>query len=148
MLRSAAFGAAIALVSAGGASAEVVARGVQDGLLALNGRAVLFVAFVRGPTLYVSTRSATGRWTVSAAASVASGSTVTAFKVDTAGPVVLVESADVRTLLLVRRFRSAAGRRSGSLVSPRLAFASGGQGSRSTARACRSSRTRAGTAPT
>ncbi len=103
MLRSAALAAAIALVSAGGASAEVVARGVQDGFLALNGKAVPSVAFVRGPALYVSTRSATGRWTASAAASVSPGSTVTAFKVGAAGPVVLVESADVRTLLLVRR---------------------------------------------
>src|SRR5215217_2373279 len=103
MLRSAALGAAIALVSAGGASAEVVARGVQDGFLALNGRAVPSVAFVRGPTLFVSTRSATGTWTASAAASVSPGSTVTAFKVGAAGPVALVESADVRTLLLVRR---------------------------------------------
>jgi hypothetical protein len=103
MLRSAAFGAAIALVCAGGASAEVVARGVPDGFLALSGKAVPSVAFVRGPTLYVSTRSATGRWTASAAASVSPGSTVTAFKIGAAGPVVLVESADVRTLLLVRR---------------------------------------------
>jgi hypothetical protein len=103
MLRSAAFGAAIALVFAGGASAELVARGVQDGFLALNGKAVPSVAFVRGPTLFVSTRSATGKWTASAAASVSPGSTVTAFKVGAAGPVVLVESADVRTLLLVRR---------------------------------------------
>jgi hypothetical protein len=103
MLRSAALGAAIALVSAGGASAEIVARGVQDGLLALNGKAVPSVAFVRGPTLYVSKRSAAGRWTAAAAASVSPGSTVTAFDVGPAGPVVLVESADVRTLLLVRR---------------------------------------------
>lgn len=103
MLRSAALGAAIALVSAVGASAEVVARGVQDGFLALNGKAMPSVAFVRGSTLYVSTRSATGKWTPAAAASVSPGSTVTAFKVGSAGPVVLVESADVRTLLLVRR---------------------------------------------
>ena len=103
MLRSAALGAAIALVAAGGASAEVVARGVQDGLLALDGKANPSVAFVRGPSVYVSTRSASGRWVAAKAASVSPGSTVTAFDVGAAGPVVLVESADVRTLLLVRR---------------------------------------------
>lgn len=103
MLRSAALGAAIALVAAGGASAEIVARGVQDGFLALDGKSVPSVAFVRGSTLYVSTRSAAGAWTAAKAASVSPGSTVTAFGVGAAGPVVLVESADVRTLLLVRR---------------------------------------------
>lgn len=102
MLRSAALGAAIALAAAGGASAEVVARGVQDGFLALNGKTPS-VAFIRGPALYVATRSPAGRWTTAKAASVTSGSTVTAFASGAHGPVVLVESADVRTLLLVRR---------------------------------------------
>jgi hypothetical protein len=103
MLRSAALGVAIALVSAGAASAEVVARGVEDGLLALNGKGVASVAFVRGSALYVSTRSRPGRWTVAKAAAVSPGSGVTAFKVGSTGPVVLVESADSRTLSLVRR---------------------------------------------
>lgn len=102
MFRSAALGAAIALVAAGGASAEIVARGVQDGLLALDAKAAPSVAFVRGPALYVSTRSRAGRWVTAKAAAVSPGSTVTAFDVGAAGPVVLVESADVRTLLLVR----------------------------------------------
>jgi hypothetical protein len=103
MLRTAALGAAIALVSAGGASAEVVARGVDDGLLALNRKGVPSVAFVRGPALYVSTRTPAGRWTAAKAAGVSPGSGVTAFEVGSAGPAVLVESADSRTLLLVRR---------------------------------------------
>ena len=103
MLRQAALGAAIALVSAGGASAEIVARGVEDGLLAVNGKAAPSVAYVRGSALYVSTRSRAGRWTAAKAASVTPGSAVTAFKIGAAGPVVLVESADSRTLSLVRR---------------------------------------------
>jgi hypothetical protein len=102
MLRSAALGAAIALVAAGGASAEVVAPGVQDGFLALKGNAQPTVAFIRGTTLYVSTRLPAGRWTAAKAATVTAGSTVTAFEVGPRGPAVLVESADTRTLLLVR----------------------------------------------
>ena len=102
MLRPAALGAAIALVSAGGASAEVVARSAQDGMLALNGKGVPSVAFVRGPSLYVSTRSRGGRWTAAKAAAVSPGSGVTAFRVGSSGPVVLVESADSRALRLVR----------------------------------------------
>src|SRR5690349_23157839 len=100
MLRQAALGAAIALVSAGGASAEVVARGVEDGQLAVSGKAAPSVAYVRGSALYVSTRSRAGRWTAAKAASVTPGSGVTAFKVGAAGPVVLVGSADSRTLSL------------------------------------------------
>ena len=55
MLRSAAFVAAIALVTAGGASAEVVARGVQDGLLALDAKGTPSVAWVHHSTLFVGT---------------------------------------------------------------------------------------------
>ena len=54
MLRSAACVAAIALVTAGGASAEVVARGVQDGFLALDAKGVPSVAWVRNSTLFVA----------------------------------------------------------------------------------------------
>ena len=56
MLRSAASVAAIALVTAGGASAEVVARGVQDGLLALDAKGTPSVAWVHNSTLFVATR--------------------------------------------------------------------------------------------
>jgi len=103
MIRTAAVALAIALVAAGGASAEVVARGVQDGLLALDAKAVPSVAYIRGSTLVVVTRSPAGKRMQAQAASVPSGSTVTAFAVGAAGPVVLVESADIRNLLLVRR---------------------------------------------
>ena len=63
MLRSAACVAAIALVTAGGASAEVVARGVQDGFLALDAKGAPSVAWVRNSTLFVAERPATDRWT-------------------------------------------------------------------------------------
>jgi hypothetical protein len=103
MIRSAALACAIAFVAAGGASAETVARGVQDGFLALDVKGTPSVAFVRGSTLFVATRSPAGRWAQARAAAVPAGSTVTAFALGAAGPVALVESADVRTLLLVRR---------------------------------------------
>jgi len=103
MIRSAALAFAAALVAAGAASAQVVARGVQDGLLALGAKGSPSVAFVRGSTLVVATRSAKGRWVQAKAASVAAGSSVMAFETGKAGPVVLVENADARTLLLVRR---------------------------------------------
>ena len=63
MLRSAACVAAIALVTAGGASAEVVARSVQDGFLALDAKGVPSVAWVRNSTLFVAERPAAHRWT-------------------------------------------------------------------------------------
>ncbi|MDX6507158.1 MAG: hypothetical protein QOG06_1802 [Gaiellaceae bacterium] len=103
MIRSAALAFAIAFVAAGSASAEVVARGVQDGYLSLDARGTPSVAFVRGSTLVVATRSVAGRWVQARAASVPAGSTVTAFSIGAAGPVALVENADSRTLLLVRR---------------------------------------------
>jgi len=94
---------AVALVAAGGASGEVVARGIQDGMLALapNGRPV--VAYVRGTRLEVATRVSSRHWRTGRAASVSTGSKLVALAVGAAGPVALVESADERTLVLVRR---------------------------------------------
>jgi hypothetical protein len=103
MLRSASLAFALALVTAGGASAEVVARGVEDGLLALGAKSAPSVAYVRGSTLVVATRSPNGRWVEAKAATVASRSSVLAFRVGAAGPVALVESGDSRVLQLVRR---------------------------------------------
>jgi hypothetical protein len=103
MLRSAACLAAIALVTAGGASAEVVARGVQDGLLALDAKGAPTVAWVHNSTLFVATRSVAHRWTRTAAASVPPGSSAVALDVGAAGPVALVQSGDDRTIELVRR---------------------------------------------
>jgi hypothetical protein len=103
MLRSAALGAVIALVAAGGASAETVARGVQDGAFAVDAKGSPSVAFVQGQTVVLVQRSTSGRWTRSAIASTPRGSSVMAFEIGKAGPVLLVASGDGRTLLLVRR---------------------------------------------
>jgi len=103
MLRSAACVAAIALVTAGGASPEVVARGAQDGWLALDATGVPSVAWVHNSTLFVAQRPAPHRWVRTAAAAVPSGSSVVAFEIGAAGPVLLVQSADDRTIELVRR---------------------------------------------
>jgi len=103
MLRSAACIAAIALVTAGGASAEVVARGVQDGLLALDVQGAPSVAWVHNSTLFLATRTATGGWTRTATASVPPGSSAVAFEIGAAGPVLLAQSGDDRTIVLVRR---------------------------------------------
>ena len=102
MLRSAASIAAIALVTAGGASAEVVARGVQDGLLALDAKGTPSVAWVHNSTLFVATRAPTGKWTRKATATVPPGSSAVAFEIGAAGPVALVQSGDDRTIELVR----------------------------------------------
>jgi hypothetical protein len=103
MIRTAAMASVVALVAVGGASAEVVAPGVQDGLLALNAKGSPSVAFVRGSNLVVASRSAPKRWAQVRAAAVSPGSNVMAFEIGAAGPVVLVQSNDAREILLVRR---------------------------------------------
>ena len=103
MLRSAASVAAIALVTAGGASAEVVARGVHDGMLALDAKGTPSAAWVHNSTLFLATRNGTGRWKRTATATVPAGSSVMAFEIGAAGPVLLAQSGDDRTMVLVRR---------------------------------------------
>lgn len=105
MLRSAASASvvALALVAASGASAETVAPGVPDGLLALDRKGAPSVAFVRGTSFVVATRRSAGRWAAAKAAGVTAGSNVMAFTIGASGPVALVQAADDRTLLLVRR---------------------------------------------
>ena len=103
MLRTAACVAAIALVTAGGASAEMVARGTQDGLLALDAKGAPSVAWVHNSTLFLATRTGPHRWTRTATASVPAGSSAVAFEIGAAGPVLLVQSGDDRTVELVRR---------------------------------------------
>ena len=103
MIRSAACVAAIALVTAGGASAEVVARGVPDGLLTLDVKGAPSVAWVHNSTLFIATRSGPRSWTRARAASTPAGSSVVAFEIGAAGPVALVQSGDDRTIELVRR---------------------------------------------
>src|SRR5512142_1108900 len=103
MLRSAALVAAIALVAAGGASAETVARGTSFGQLAVDAKGTPFVAYVFGSTLVVASRTAPNRWVRTDAASVPTGSSVMAFAIGAQGPVLLVGSADSRKIFLVRR---------------------------------------------
>jgi hypothetical protein len=96
-------GFVVALVAVGSASAEVVARGVQDGVLALNAKGSPSVAFVRGSTLVIANRTAQKRWAQVKAAAVSPRSNVMAFEIGAAGPVALVRSDDAREILLVRR---------------------------------------------
>src|SRR4051794_39512282 len=103
LTRSAVLAFVIALVTGGGASAEVVARGVEDGQLALNARGTPSVAFVRGSSFIVATRTAPNRWAKAKAAAVSANSNVMAFAIGPDGPVALVQSADDRTLSIVRR---------------------------------------------
>jgi hypothetical protein len=98
------FGAVVALafVFTGSAQAELVARHVQDGMLALGRDGKPYVAFVRGSSLDIAERTASGRWRTSKVANVSPGSVLVAFATGRAGPVALVERADARTLTLVR----------------------------------------------
>jgi hypothetical protein len=93
----------LALACARPAPAEIVARGVTDGLLALDAKGTPYVTYVRGRKLIVSVRSAAGRWRATTVDDVSQGSQVMAFEVGAAGPVVLVLSADNKRLQLVRR---------------------------------------------
>ena len=102
MLRSAALAFGLALAAAGSASAELVARGVQDGALALGPKGTPYVAFVRSGKVVVAQRRAK-RWRSETAAAVGSGWQVRAFAVGRAGPVVLVQSPDTRRIMAVRR---------------------------------------------
>jgi hypothetical protein len=98
----AALGFAFALIGAPGAHAELVARGVQQGTLALDAKGRPLVAYVRGTNLTIETRVAKGRWRAENAGAVTAGSRVMAFKIGSSGPVALVRSADARTLVLIR----------------------------------------------
>jgi hypothetical protein len=92
-----------ALAFAPPAPAELVARGIRDGLLALDVKGTPYVAYVRGRNLIVSLRSANGRWRATTVDTVSPRSQVMAFEVGSAGPVVLALSADNKRLELVRQ---------------------------------------------
>ena len=94
---------AVTLVAAGNARAELVARGIDDGILALDPQGVPSVAYVRGTNVIVATRAAKNRWRTTTIGSVTARSSVMAFRIGAKGPVALVQSADDRTLVLVRR---------------------------------------------
>jgi hypothetical protein len=93
----------IAFALAGGAEAQVVAPGVQDGMLAVAPKGTPFVAYVRGSSLMVAARAPNGQWRTTRAAAVARGSSLVAFAAGAAGPVALVRGASERTILLIRR---------------------------------------------
>src|SRR3954447_11761346 len=102
MLRWAALAFGLALFAAGSASAELVARGVQDGVLALGPKGTPHVAYVRGDRVVVASRGER-RWRSETAARLPSGSQGRALGVGAAGPVALVQGADSRRVLLLRR---------------------------------------------
>src|ERR1041385_3757077 len=94
---------AFLLIAPGRASADVVARAVHDGSLALGAKGTPYVAYVRGKSLVVTKRVAPGRWRAEVADTVSVGSKVVAFQIGSGGPVALVLSADSRRLNLVRK---------------------------------------------
>jgi hypothetical protein len=102
-LRPAVLAVALGLVVVGGASGEVVARGVQDGMLALGSKGRPFVAYVRGTRVVISIRASTRRWRGETVGSASRGSRVMAFGVGASGPVAVIQNADGRSLVLVRR---------------------------------------------
>jgi hypothetical protein len=101
MLRSAALAFGLALAAAGSASAELVARGVQDGMLSLGPKGTPYVAYVRSGKVVVAHR-AKKRWRAERAAVVGAGWQVRAL--ETRGsPIVLAQSRDLRRIVLLRR---------------------------------------------
>jgi hypothetical protein len=102
-LGAASLALAFVLIIPGRASADVVARGVHDGALALGAKGTPYVAYVRGKSLVVAKRTGARRWHAAVADSVSKGSEVMAFEVGAKGPVALVMSADSRRLNLVRK---------------------------------------------
>jgi hypothetical protein len=98
-----ALGCFVAVVGARDSSAEIVARGVADGMLALDPKGTPSVAYVRGTDAVIATRLEKGKWRTVKVGRVPAGSTVKAFKIGKSGPVALVQSADDRSLVAVRR---------------------------------------------
>ncbi len=94
---------AFVLIAPGRASADIVARGVHDGSLALDAKGTPYVAYMHGKSLLIATRTGAGRWRAEVADSVSAGSQLMAFQVGAAGPVALVLSGDSRRLNLVRK---------------------------------------------
>ena len=103
MVRAAALVFGLALIAAASAPAEIVAHGVRDGMLALGPTGAPYVAYVKGGSLLIAERSASGRWSATKADSLTKGTQLMAFEVGAAGPVALTLSADNRRLVLVRR---------------------------------------------
>ena len=102
-MRAAGLAIVIALALSAAASAEVVAPGVRDGMLAVAPNGTPLVAYLRGSSLQIATRVAPGRWRTTRAQAVAAGSTLVGFAAGPAGPVALVRDGDERMLALIRR---------------------------------------------
>src|SRR5437762_10466337 len=94
---------AFVLIAPGRASADIVARGVHDGSLALNAKGTPYVAYMHGKSLLVAARTGAGRWRAEVADSVSAGSQLMAFEVGAAGPVALVLSGARRPLAPLRQ---------------------------------------------
>jgi hypothetical protein len=111
-MRSAGVVVAAALALAGGASAQVVARHVQDGELAVAPTGKPYVAYVRSSTLRIASRGAKGRWLTRQAGSVTPGAALVAFEAGKLGPVAVILAPESRGLVVVqgrRRTQLAAG---------------------------------------
>jgi hypothetical protein len=91
------------LFAAGSAQSEIVARVASDGALALGSKGTPYVAYVRGTRVILTSRTGAAKWRPVTIAQTTPRATVKAFKVGPAGPVALVQSADDRTLVLVRK---------------------------------------------
>ncbi|HEX6702209.1 MAG TPA: hypothetical protein VF101_15885 [Gaiellaceae bacterium] len=102
MSRAALLVAACALVAPAVARAELVAPGVASGALAVARDGSPFVAYVRGRSLFLTTR--TSGWRSERAAVLPAAGTVAGIAVDGSGRVaVLAEGADGRWLVLYER---------------------------------------------
>ena len=95
--------ALVTLAAAATASAELVARGVPNGLLAVSPIGRPLVAYLDGRKLIVARRVATGEWRRETAAVLAKHSSLAAFAASTPGPVAVIVGPGQRTLFVVRR---------------------------------------------
>jgi hypothetical protein len=102
-MRSVGLAVVIALSLASGASAEVVASGVHDGRIAVAPNGTPIVAYLRGSSFRVATRTSSGGWRTTHARRVAPGSNLVAFTAGMHGPIAVLQGAESRTLLLLRR---------------------------------------------
>src|ERR671936_691577 len=96
-MRGVGLASVIALALAAGASAEIVAPGIRDGRIAVTPNGSLVVA----------TRTSRGRWRTMHAHRLAAGSNLVAFAAGADGPIAVVEGAESRTLVLLRRHAGA-----------------------------------------
>ena len=101
-MRSFVVAVVVGLVVTGGASAEVVARGVSDGQLAVSADGRPYVAYALGRNLTIAARTGPDRWRPQIAARMEKGSSLAAFATGPAGPVALVVGPGVRSLYVVR----------------------------------------------